>query len=147
MLSFHDNGYIVDGKPSPTYDPDIVELAVIDVQVPEYNTETHSVGSDYVLDVEAKTYTQVWSITPKTPYEIAMEGWEHPQFAKKIIAPMQLVMEDIGSKMYNWFSINDFPIVKKEPFVHVYCITVLPEHQAVIDAFAGFITIEDRPTE
>ena len=58
------NGYTVDGKPSPTYDKDIVELAVIETVAPEYNPETHSLSSDYVADVEAKTYTQVWSINP-----------------------------------------------------------------------------------
>jgi hypothetical protein len=141
------NGYTVDGKPSPTYDKNIVELAVVETEVPEYNTETHSVGSDYVLDVEAKTYTQVWSITAKTPYEIAMEGWQHPEYAKRIVAPMELIMNDIGIKMYGWFQINGFPVVNKQPLVHLYCNVILAAHKSVIDSLHGYITIEDRPTE
>ena len=147
VIGHYPNGYQVNGKPSPTYDKDIVELAVIETEASEYNHETHSLSSDYIADVEAKTYTQVWSITPKTPYEIAMEGWQHPEYAKRIVAPMELIMNDIGIKMYGWFQINGFPVVNKQPLVHLYCNVILAAHKDVIDSLQGYITIEDRPTE
>lgn len=62
VLGWFEGGYMVNGKPSPTYDPDVVELLVVETDAPEYNPETHSVGSDFVPDITAKTYTQVWSI-------------------------------------------------------------------------------------
>lgn len=64
VIGWFDGGYKVNGKPSPTYDPDVVELTVIETVVPEYNHETHSVGSEYMPDIDAKTYTQVWSVNP-----------------------------------------------------------------------------------
>jgi len=124
----------------------IIQLTVIFTE-PSFDSSLQTANYSWIVDTENLTYTQVWTYADKTAFQIAMEEWMHPQFAKRIIAPMQLVMEDVGSKMYNWFKINDFPIVKKDPLVHVYCNTILPEHQVVIDAFAGFITIEDVPVD
>lgn len=62
VLGWFEGGYKVNGKPSPTYDPDVVELMVVETDVPEYNPETHSVGNEFVADIEAKTYTKVWSV-------------------------------------------------------------------------------------
>ena len=146
ILGYYSNGYKVDGQEGIISNTDIVELKIIDNPI-MINNITEILNSNIVIDLENKEYRIEYSKRDKTTYEIAMEDWQYPQFAKRIIAPMQLVMDDVGSKMYNWFSINGFPIIRKEPLVHVYCNTILAEHQSVIDAFAGMITIEDRPTE
>jgi len=146
VLGYYPDGYLVNGKPAPTNDIDVVELTVIETSQPSY-TETQKISSIWEADLTALTYTQVWSVTDKTPYEIAMEGWEHPQFAKRIIAPIQLIMEDTGIKMYGWFQVNNLPVINKGTDLHLYCNVILPEHQSAIDYFQGLITIEDRPTE
>lgn len=71
--------------------------------------------------------------------------WQYPQYAKRIIAPVSLIMDDVGVKMYNWFQLNMFPILKFGNNVHLYCNTILPEHQAIVDSLQGIIIIEDRP--
>ena len=124
----------------------VIQLAVVENPLEISETET-LVKNEWVIDLILNEYRLEQTKRDKTIYEIAMEGWLYPQFAKRIIAPMQLVLNDVGSKMYNWFNINDFPIVKKDPLVHVYCNTILPEHDDIINAFAGLITIEDIPIE
>jgi hypothetical protein len=146
VLGYYPDGYLVNGKPASPNDEDVLELTVVGTSEPTI-TEFQKLSDTWEANLAELTWTQVWVVINKTAYEIAMEDWAEPEYAKRIIAPMQLVMDDVGSKMYNWFSINDFPIVRKEPLVHVYCNTILAEHQSVIDAFAGMITIEDRPTE
>jgi len=72
--------------------------------------------------------------------------WSYPQFEKRIVAPIELIMDDIGIKMYGWFQINNLPVkIVNETTVHLYCNVILPEHQAVVDGLGDTITIEDRP--
>lgn len=146
ILGYYSDGYKVDGQEGIITNTDIIELKIIDNPI-TINNITEICNSNIVIDLENKEYRIEYFKRDKTAYEIAMEDWQYPQFTKRIIAPMQLVMEDIGSKMYNWFNINDFPIVKKEPIVHVYCNKILEEHMGIITAFEGIITIEDIPTD
>lgn len=70
--------------------------------------------------------------------------WSYPEFTKRIIAPISLVMEDIGVKMYSWFKLNNLPVVAIDSKVYLYCTSILPEHQYVIDMYQGVISVEDR---
>jgi len=74
------------------------------------------------------------------------EGWASPAHSLRIVAPIQLIMDDIGIKMYGWFSINRLPVVNTGTGqVHLYCNEILPEHMGVINNLQGIITIETRP--
>jgi hypothetical protein len=77
--------------------------------------------------------------------ELGTAYWQYPQFAKRIIAPQELIFDDNGIKMYGWFNIQGFPIIKIGVQLHLYCNVILPEHQAMVDSFGGALTIEDRP--
>jgi hypothetical protein len=77
--------------------------------------------------------------------ELGTNYWQHPQYAKRIIAPIQLILDDVGIKMYGWFQLNNFPIFKINTSVHLYCNEILPEHQAIVDQLQGVIVIQDRP--
>lgn len=77
--------------------------------------------------------------------ELPNNYWHYTQYAKRIIAPVDLIMDDIGVKMYNWFQINHFPVLKFGDNVELYCNTILPQHQAIVDSLQGVIVIEDRP--
>lgn len=90
VLGWFEGGYMVNGKPSPTFDPDVVELAVVETEVPEYNPETHSLGSAFVADIEAKTYTKVWSFNPIP--EVSME--EHNTQMQQLRAEAYKVESD-----------------------------------------------------
>lgn len=76
-------------------------------------------------------------------YDPNENGWAYPSFSKRIVAPIQLIMDDIGIKMYGWFNLNELPVMKvSESVVHLYCNIILPEHQAIIDNLHGVISIE-----
>jgi hypothetical protein len=90
----------------------------------------------------------VWEyLSPMDENELnyTTDDWNYPNFAKRIIAPISLIMDDIGVKMYGWFQINGLPTVTRNNNVYLYCNTILPEHQQVVDNLQGIITIEDRP--
>lgn len=103
-------------------------------------SETEKLGGLY-FDEENKVFT--YKVEKKTD----MDNWDHPECAKRIIAPAALVMEDIGVKMLGWFQVMEYPIVRKGNNVHLYCNQILPQHQAVVDSLQGVITIEERPEE
>jgi hypothetical protein len=73
VLHWFDDGYKVDGKPSPTYNDDVVELVVIDKAAPDYDPETQHITQTWTADIKAGTYTQSWTITDKTEAEIQAE--------------------------------------------------------------------------
>ena len=58
---------------------------------------------------------------------------------------MELIMEDIGIKMYGWFKINNLPIYTKNNLIYLYCNVILEQHQLIIDQLSGIITIEEKP--
>lgn len=78
-------------------------------------------------------------------YNEGNDSWDFQEYAKRIVAPKDLILDDIGIKMYGWFQLNGFPIVTKSTNVYLYCNTILPQHQAIVDQLQGVITIEDRP--
>lgn len=73
------------------------------------------------------------------------DNWSYPNFAKRIIAPVSLIMDPIGVQMFGWFQLNSLPTVTVDTSVYLYCNVILPEHQAIIDSLQGVITVEDRP--
>ncbi len=58
---------------------------------------------------------------------------------------IELILDDMGIKMYGWFQLNGFPIEKVDEQIHLYCNIIKPEHQDIADAFEELVTIEDRP--
>lgn len=128
----------------------IIELHVIQSNPPQYDPTTEYITDGWDLDLDNKTLTRTYKVLSRTQEEIefntALQQWRYPDFAKRIIAPVSLATNDIGAKMYVWFKLNDLPVIKtNENTVHLYCNTVLPEHQAIVDDLQGIVTIEDRP--
>lgn len=144
MIGWFEGGYKVDGMPYAV-DPPVYELQVIEIDQPDHNPATQSIHKEWVIDIENGLYKTVWIISNKTPYELAMESWHHPEFAKRIIAPIELVMQ--YPAVETWFRINDLPIVRIGSVLNCYCNLILPAHQQLVDALSGIVTIEERPTE
>lgn len=109
-----------------------------------------SVSEKFIIVFKSEGNT-IWKfLKPKDQidyeYNPDENGWGYSQYSKRIVAPLSLIMDDIGIKMYGWFTINDLPVKKlNETTVHLYCNVILPEHQAIVDSLGGAITIEDRP--
>jgi hypothetical protein len=139
--------YTVDGK-RPQLPPNVVELLVVNTQPPTYNETTQYVNSDWQVDLQTLQYIQSWTIQDKTQYEIAMEDWRHPQYQKRIIAPKELLFDDIGIKMFGWFQLNGLPVeLVGDTYIYLWCNEILPEHQTIVDNLQGIIQIQDRPVE
>ena len=121
-------------------DFDTNETIVVDIPK---NRIVHPTIPDYVEGLaENKTSTDLNTILQ----ELGTDYWQYPDYAKRIVAPIQLILDDVGIKMYGWFNLNKLPILNLEQgFVHLYCNEILPEHQAIIDGLQGVIIIEDRP--
>ncbi len=96
-------------------------------------------------EVVDEQYIQSWEVADKTPLEM----WHHPEYCKRIVAPIQLIFDSsgVGLTMKAWFDLNGMPIVKEGGSVILYCNEILESHQAVVDGLQGVITIEDIPTE
>jgi len=144
LIGWFEGGYKVDGLPCPV-EPPIYELNVFDTEEPVYDPATQVISKDMVIDIPNGMYKSVWTVRNKTTFEIAMEAWHHPEFAKRIIAPTELVMQ--YPAVETWFRINDLPIVREAGILYCYCNLILPAHQQLVDATQGIVTIEDRPTE
>jgi len=72
VLGYYPDGYLVNGKPSPTYDNDVVELIVVNAAKPEH-TENQKASTTWTADINAGTWTQSWTVTDKTEEEIQAE--------------------------------------------------------------------------
>lgn len=112
---------------------DIPKERIVSPTVPDY------------IEVLAETGFSNPSRLSETLTAVGEDYWHYPQYAKRIIAPQELIFDDNGIKMYGWFNINNFPILKLGTNLNLYCNTILPDHQTIVDAFGGSITIEDRP--
>lgn len=123
----------------------VIELELTEDPQPSYSAQTQKLTSQRIVDVINKKWNLEWTVVDKTNYEIAVEDWDNMSYSLRIVAPIGLIMEDIGIKMYGWFQVNKFTIVRKLPNVRLYCNSILPEHQAVVDSLQGLIVIENRP--
>jgi len=77
--------------------------------------------------------------------EYTEDDWSYPSYAKRILAPVSLVMYDDGIKMYGWFMLNNLPVINKNGTIYLYCNVILEEHQSIVDQYDGMITIENKP--
>jgi hypothetical protein len=123
----------------------VIELDLTEDPEPSYSGTTQKLTSQRVVDVTNKRWNLEWTVVNKTEYEIAMEDWDSSAHLLRIVAPIQLIMDDIGIKMYGWFQLNNLPIVNKITTVRLYCNSILPEHQAVVDQLQGVIVVENIP--
>lgn len=122
-------------------DPFTNEQIIVNVSKDKIVTPTIP---DYIEALEETGFSNLTRLTEILTL-LGDDYWQYPQYAKRIIAPQELIFSDNGIKMYGWFNINNFPILKIATNLNLYCNTILPEHQAIVDSFAGLITIEDRP--
>lgn len=135
--------------------PPTVQLEVVMTEKPQTTEFQRAVMSyDFQVSEEIDVYgingtaTQVWTVEDFSAEEIALiqakADWKHIRL-KRIVAPIELVFDDVGIKMYGWFQLNGFPIEKVGEQVHLYCNTILEQHQTIVDELGETIFIEDIP--
>jgi len=156
--TLHSGQYLTaDGK-AGRIDPPFAQLEVIETPVPYYDTETEKL-LPVTYDIEINegehdltgingTATEVWAVVDKTAYELAMEGWHHPDYPKRIVAPFSLISDPsmVGIIMKIRFDLDGLPMVREGNIVYVYAKETLQEDQALVDSQEGQIVIENLPT-
>lgn len=99
------------------------------------------------FDEENQVFT--YPVIPLSEYEIAMRGWEAPEYSKRIIAPSDLI--DQYPSVAIWFQLNGLPMFLSEDTTQarLYMNEIKPQHQELFDLLyqAGEIQIESRPEE
>lgn len=142
----YQDGYKVDGQPQ-SVEPPIYELEYIETTQPEHDPVTQYVTQEFLPDFDENEYRQVWYVHDRTDFEIAMQDWAYPEFQKRIVAPDALLLDDVGSKVFNWFTGKGLPFENCGDNIRLYFNDVLPQHQALVAQFDQIITIESRPRE
>jgi len=136
--------YIVDGLPGWLPD-DVVELKIKSVCQPDIDPNFEFLTDSWQANLDDLTWEQVWSINQFSPQEIALRGWHHPNFSKRIVAPAVLLNEypAIGVHML----INKLPIELSDDglLLFLYMDFIRPEHQVLVENLGGVLSIEEIP--
>ena len=148
-IKLYPQGYKIDGvlQPLGELQTGVQHLDYIPAEKPVTELNEYAT-SEWVVD--GTEYKQVWTVHEFSQEEIelreAQADWTHPEWAKRIVAPIELILDDVGIKMYGWFQLNGFPVEKvDDTTVHLYCNVILPQHQAIVDGLGEAVTVEDRP--
>lgn len=143
VLSWHPNGYLVDGK-KPQLPSNIVELEVVYANKPTPSATQKVVESWEVTDTQ---YNQVFTMVDKTAYEIAVDDWKHMEWAIRITARKSMLFQtSIGAPMFAYLSINKNLIINKNSTeYYIYVNTIEDEFSDLITNYN--LTVENRPTQ
>ena len=133
IISEHYGGYFVDGK-KPILPDHIVELDFVQQEYPSPSA-TQKVKVSEKVDLENKEYQVTYSLVEKTEREIFLEGWRHPEFSKRVIAPISLALTDKGVQLKAWCDLKGLPMINEGDYIHVYLNTIDPQFQTDIDTF------------
>jgi len=154
-IKLYPQGYKIDGvlQPLGELQTGVLHLDYIPAEKPITELNEYATSEWMVEDtgsMAGKIYKQVWTVHEFSQEEIelreAQADWTHPEWAKRIVAPIELILDDMGIKMHGWFQLNNFPVEKvDDTTVHLYCNVILPQHQAIVDALGEIVTVEDRP--
>ena len=120
----------IGGKPHPI-PAHYVIVEVIDTPAPTYDSAIERLQSEYVLDLDNKTYTLTHEVIQLSEYEIAMRDWEHPDYEKRIVAPEILLMQ--FANVLTHFQAHGFPTKVTDTKVYLWCNTIRDEHIAMIN--------------
>ena len=137
------------GQPHPLPEHYIL-LQVIDTPAPEYNTALQVATSQYQVDLEALTYTKVWTVRDKTEQELQLEqaqkDWTHTEYQFRIECPKQL--GEAYPALYVHFVLNKLPI-ETSPYndniIHIYCSTILPHHSELLNQLGDIVSVSSKP--
>lgn len=82
-------------------------------------------------------------IDRKLTYDFGDQNWHYYDFAKRIVAPIDLANQYPQIKV--WFDLRNLPIEVSGNTCYLYCNEIDPVHQQLVDNLQGVITIENRP--
>lgn len=140
ILSWHPNGYFVDGK-KPQLPSNIIELDVVYADKPTPSETQKVVESWAITDTQ---YVQSFELVNKTEYELAVDDWKYMDWALRITAPKSMLFTAIGAPMFAYLQINKNLVVNKDDtYYYVYVNVIETQFQYIIDD--NNLTVENRP--
>jgi hypothetical protein len=115
-----------------------------DLVEPEINQATQRLGELYFDEVnQVFTFPVIDKTQAEIDYEAAIEGWHHPEFLMRIIAPDALLIQAPGIE--TWARYKGLPVIVENEQVYLYCDFILPVHESLLAAYQEVISIEMRP--
>ena len=146
-------GNYTDNYPKGKLKPYEIELEIVNLPIPEHDTSTHrAVALDYVIDVEARTYTRGWDIVALTEQELATREWVYPQWAKRLRVLNEPALKMQMANVLTYWDDEGFPRDTHNGYIRLWCNEVLPSHRVFIDTanewlaqFGEQVHEEDRP--
>lgn len=120
-------------------DPFTEETQTVDIPKDKV---VHPTIPDYVEGLADKKSAEDLAIIIN---ELGNNYWQYPYYAKRIIAPQELMFDTNGVKMFAWLNFNDFPVIRIDNKIHVYYNVIDPAHQPLVDAWGPLLIFNDRP--
>ena len=111
------------------------------VDIPK-ETVVHPTIPDYVEGLAEQKSAEDLAIIVN---ELGSNYWQYPKYAKRIIAPQELMFDTNGVKMFAWLNFNSFPVIRIDNKIHVYYNVIDPAHQPLVDAWGPLLIFNDRP--
>ncbi len=127
----------------PGWLPDyMIQLELIEDKPPAIDTFYHILSFTWEADLQNKQYKKVWTSREKTPHELWLDQWTHPQFSMRMIVPKSLLSEYPHIAMQ--LLIRQLPIqenVFTQEYI-VYMNTIMPEHESLVDELGNTLVVE-----
>ncbi|NCD42972.1 MAG: hypothetical protein EOL88_12895 [Bacteroidia bacterium] len=89
-------------------------------------------------------YKQSWQVVEKT----LADTWHFEDYSMRIKIPLTTInsnldVQEFVSKLIMWWNLTGLSHTADAENSYFYCNFIYPEHQAIVDAFQGLITIEN----
>jgi len=131
--------------PKATINEGLREVPYVNTPKPVIDSAIEkAIDTGYHYDSETDSYRQVWEKQPLSDYELAAKDWLHIHRKKRIIAPISLAEQYPGIETHFRLNELEIEVLKDQGVVHLYCDTIKPDHQPLIDANPNVLE-EDIP--
>lgn len=97
-----------------------------------------------VVETTSELVEGKWTITHTKRYKTPLELWHHKDLSLRIKAPISL-LEAMPGIAYSAEK-RKLMVEADEEFVYLYCNTILPAHQGLVNQYQNVIEIEETPT-
>lgn len=139
------NSYTVDGKEVISYPSNILYLEEKINQIPIFDDGLEYLTNNVVIDEINMEYRKEFIVNQYTQLELAKKDWKYDNYVKKMVLAESVIFTHVG--FYAFLQLEEFPIEKRNNYVHVWINIIREDHQSVVDGLVsdGLLTIEEKP--
>lgn len=147
--------YTITTSEGGTHRPEIpepwVELVYENTPKPIYDINEYKISFEWVIDLQAKTYTKTWTIIALTQYEKDVRAWGNMNYAKKLEIDKSFIFTPVGASYLHWFDLLGLDRFYDEDTgkLWVYIETVEGVNQGGLSQYLqdNTIIVHSRPVE